>query len=74
MIQLIKKNHKLIDIVSVSVFLFFFTILVLVTILSRFKLNEYPVIFLTFIFAAFISKYFSKSLNALLHNFFNLYK
>lgn len=71
MIQLIKKNHKLIDILSVSMFIFCLTMLVLLYILNKFNINEYILIVITLILATIVSKVFTKRLNIFLHSLFN---
>ncbi|GEM_PF-6817840 len=74
MIQQIKKNHKLIDILSVSMFIFCLTTLVLLYILNKFNMNEYTLIVITIILATIASKLFTKKLNIFLHYLFKFVK
>jgi len=67
-----KKNHKLIDMISVSLFLFCLSTLALLYILSYFNFNEYLTVWIVLISAAIISHKYTNRLNAFLHELFNI--
>ena len=74
MTQLIKKNHKLIDVISVSVFLFCLTTSILLYILSIFNIKEYMIVIMSFIISALLSKCFTKNFNSFSLLAFNSFK
>jgi c-di-AMP phosphodiesterase-like protein len=72
MIQLIKKSHKLIDIISVYIFLFCLMSFLLLKILNNVVTNIPLLLGLTFFIASLISKLMVNKVNDFIHHKLNL--
>lgn len=70
--QFIKKNHKLIDVISISLFLFSLTTLVSIHILNKFEIDVIISAIAAFLTSTIVSIVFTNRINLYLHGLFNL--
>lgn len=70
--QFIRKNHKLIDLASVSLFIFSLTTLVLIYFFNKLIIDIKISVISTFVISAIVSAICTNKINIFLHNLFNL--